>query len=504
MPNLNKRNSKYYFYLALLIVSSVPLFIFSNKGNVLSDRVIKIESKSTGINFASNNDLTNFKYPSKISGAQSVKEDYSYKEFTMPRDEVSEGVPSEAHLRRRKNSGICYFFENKTTAQKKSLKDSKYEYYPKVKFYSNDSTENDTYWQVVAQTSGVKITGGTEKCGVMLFPLNKDVNQLIKVKNTEKKVTKMIRDGTTVSKKVLQVVYNPSIPGGNLIKKYNFNSPDLLTSRHITFFRDMSQNSFRLSVVSKITFNKFPPIKNNVVLNESLFVDCYKNGKNCIESGNADYLAILKESKACELLNSGKINEVWVYAPPGTGLWESNMAGPNNQVFDINSPPTLDSTCKKLLPIMGFDYSVDRGLHNFGHRAERTLMKVFNQSISNWEPGINTGFNRFAMSDKLNPGKAACGDIHLSPQSKSNYDYFTSEYASVKSNCHEYKNYPLINFSYRDVSCEMWGGCDEHGFFKFWWSNLPRNKGTNYDQYAKKTVLNNWWLYVFEPQRAIK
>lgn len=502
MPNktLNSKikSKKYFLYLLLLIVFSIPLFVFSNKDNVLSERVIR--DAAVGVAFENVDNIGAFRFPDKITGAESVKENYNYREFTMPR----EGVPKEAHLRRNKNSGICYFYDNKDTAQKKSLSDSKYEYYPKVRFYSDDPLEDNTYWKVVAQTSGVKITGGTEKCGVMIFPLNRDVFQLIKVKDVNKKVTKMVRDGSTVSKKVLQVVYNPILGNTNLVKKYNFNSPDDLTLKHIVFFRDTSQNSFRFTVVSKVNLNKFPPNKNKTVLTEASFFDCYKNGKNCINSGDADYLEILKETKACELLNAGKINEVWIYAPPGTGLWEANLAGPNNQVFDINSPPTLNSTCKKLLPIMGFDYSVDRGLHNFGHRAERTLMKVFNGGISNWTPGLNTGFNRFAMSDKLNPGKAACGDIHLTPASKSDYDYFTNDYKSVKSNCHEYKNYPLVNFSYRDVHCEMWGGCDEHGFFKFWWNNLPRNKGTNYDHYSKKTVLNNWWLYVFEPQRALK
>lgn len=500
---MNKKFFKYFrikIAIVFVIVFAVGLFLYFERGSVLSDRIIRDSSRSAGLNFQNNLNNPNFSKPIRITGSKTQIENYNYREFTMP----PEGTINEPRLMRSNYSGMCYFFANPNSGQKRRIGNSTYDFYENVSFNSKNSNENSQKWKVIAQTSGPKISGGEEKCGVLLFRQNQNPFNLIKVNSPNKNVRVMEKDIQVLNKKVLQVVYNPIFNGTSLISKYNFKNPNTLTQNHILFFREVSQRTLNFSVVSRINFNKFPPNKNKVYFDEKSYDDCYKRNTNCLNLGEADYLEMLRETKACELLNEGKIDEVWVYSPPLTGLWESNMAGPNNLVFDINSPPTLNSTCRKLLPIMGFNYEVDRGIHNFGHRAERTLMRVFNQSLSNWAPGFNTGFNRFAMSNKLNPGRAACGDIHLTPQSRSDYDYYTNDYPSVKSNCHEFKNYPLINNEYRDVHCEMWGGCDEIGFFKFWWSNLPRNKGTNFDVYSRKTVLNNWWLYVFEPQRAIR
>ena len=471
-------------------------FLYQNNQNVLSERISSKESLVR----TSNVDSGEYKRPTDITGKIQIIESYNYNEFTIPREYPSKNV----YLERKENSGLCYFYGEKSKSIRKNIGKSTYDYYSNVEFRSEISDENSKTWKVVAQISGPRISGGISKCGVLLFNLNDNVDKLVKFLVPGKKIEVMEKDLTKINKKVLEVIYNPQFGRVSLIQKYKFYNPSILTRNHINFFSNISQKTLNYTKVQTLTFNRFPPNKNKIYYNEKNYDECYKQDKNCLNLGEGDYLEMLKETKACELLNSGKIDELWVYSPPLTGFYESNMAGPNNQVFDINSSPTLDSNCKKLLPIMGFNYEVDRGIHNFGHRAERTLMKVFNGTISDWRPGMNTGFNRFTMSDKNNPGKAACGDIHLTPSSKSDYDYYTGDYSSVKSNCYEYANYPLINFEYRDVHCEMWGGCDEIGFFKFWWSNFPKNKGTNFDNHSKKKLLNNWWLYVFEPQNALK
>ncbi|HEY4157104.1 MAG TPA: hypothetical protein VGM29_03370, partial [Polyangiaceae bacterium] len=92
-------------------------------------------------------------------------------------------------------------------------------------------------------------------------------------------------------------------------------------------------------------------------------------------SGNIafEYNKVLTDFSLCEKKNAGLIDEVWVFADPFGGLYESRLAGPD--AFPYNSPPLLGTTCNGQLPIMGLNYeaSTPNAVHSFGHRIEATM-----------------------------------------------------------------------------------------------------------------------------------
>jgi len=212
---------------------------------------------------------------------------------------------------------------------------------------------------------------------------------------------------------------------------------------------------------------------------------------DCHNPDIANYLDILKLTDACTLLNKGEIDELWMWGGPYFGFYESNVAGPKG--FFVNSGPTTGSTCEKILPIMGFNYErgQNEAIHNFGHRAESVMKEVY----GSWKPEKTHGWNSFSLLDKDVKGKAGCGNIHYTSNSTREYIYDTT--SKVLSNCAEYKFFPNINGVYKEVSCSAWG-CNELGYYKYWWTNFPQNEGKSIDPIINKEIQNNWLLYVFD------
>lgn len=93
-------------------------------------------------------------------------------------------------------------------------------------------------------------------------------------------------------------------------------------------------------------------------------------------------------------------------------FWESNLAGPNG--YGLNSPPTLGSTCNRLITIMGFNYerTYDLMMHSFGHRVEFAMSQVY----GGWQPDESTAWNRFSLLNKNLAGHAGCGNVRREPQ----------------------------------------------------------------------------------------
>lgn len=92
----------------------------------------------------------------------------------------------------------------------------------------------------------------------------------------------------------------------------------------------------------------------------------------------------------CGKLNRGEIDEVWIYNGPWFGFYKSTLVGPGAYAF--NSPPVGGAhNCNKLLPIIRTspERIVDEAVHNFTHRAEATMAKVYgswqeNDTSHNW------------------------------------------------------------------------------------------------------------------------
>jgi len=190
--------------------------------------------------------------------------------------------------------------------------------------------------------------------------------------------------------------------------------------------------------------------------------------------------------------NNGDIDEVWVYAFPFGGMYESILAGPG--AFWWNAPPLPHPGLEKILSIMGWNYErgVAEAMHSMGHRFESALWHVYgrwnNQSTdpNNWEI--------FTRINKDNPGKANVGNIHYPPNGMSDYDYSNPNY--VVTYADNWKRYPYLLNQTRSVNCSEWT-CGELNYMRWWFRHLPRYTGIT------DSILNDWWYYALDYYAAV-
>ncbi len=298
------------------------------------------------------------------------------------------------------------------------------------------------------------------------------------------------------SPKVLLVVFNPIIEsqgGQKLTQLKGWNDPDGLTSNAFSELLTNSGSLANYTIAEKIELDEIPVNKDGFQYTDEGYLECANSGGSaCHSPDGADYLKILAKVGACEKRNSGAIDEVWMWGGPWFGFWESNLTGPGS--FWYNSDPTTGTTCEKPLPIMGFNY--ERGLNEmfegYAHRVEATMKQVY----STWEPKYTHNWNKFALLDADVPGQGGCGNAHLAVNSPSNTGYNTTDTRTVKSQCDDFLNYPNVSGNFKDTSCTAWG-CSPAGYYKWWYSHLPKNDGVGPDG-----RLNSWWTYILDPQKA--
>ncbi len=190
--------------------------------------------------------------------------------------------------------------------------------------------------------------------------------------------------------------------------------------------------------------------------------------------------------------NNGTIDEIWVYAFPFGGMYESILAGPG--AFWWNAPPLPHPGLEKTLSIMGWNYErgVAEAMHSMGHRFESAIWHAYgrwdNQSSdpNNWEI--------FTRINKDNPGKANVGNIHFPPNGTSDYDYSNPAYVNTYAD--NWKRYPYLLNQTRSLNCSEWG-CGQLGYMRWWFSHIPRFTGIT------DSILNDWWYYAIDYYEAV-
>ena len=203
----------------------------------------------------------------------------------------------------------------------------------------------------------------------------------------------------------------------------------------------------------------------------------------------ADYPKLLKDYGAIDLINAGRVDEVWIFGGPYFGFHESGMVGP--KAFYINGGVYDRVPVKRTFAVMGFNY--ERGaaemLHNLCHRTESTMTRVY----GGWKAEqLTTNWARFAANVKQS-GEAGVGSCHYPPNADSDYDYANER--KVQSTAVDWLSYPKLTGRKSVVNRDTWGGPDYHrNYMKWWFSHLPRAAGVN-ETDGKR---NNWWRYVFD------
>ncbi len=296
-----------------------------------------------------------------------------------------------------------------------------------------------------------------------------------------------------IRNKVLVVVFDPPMDedGRTLRETMRWNHPDQLAN---AFGREILQDSSglaRYEIVERVVLPEFPRFKDGFRYTPETYWRVLQGVEPPHQPEQADYLDILRRLNALERVARGEVDEIWVFAFPHGGFYESVMGGKG--AFWCNGPVLKGTeTCPRRFVVMGFSYErgVGEMLESFGHRAESIMARTFSglQGEANlWE--------RFTRYDLKAPGRAAVGTIHFAPNSERDYDWGNPRY--VPSECYDWlNNFPNFQGDVRQVNAQEWGNGDLLQHHRWWLKHLPHVAGRT------NGIHHNWWQYILWPDNV--
>lgn len=292
-----------------------------------------------------------------------------------------------------------------------------------------------------------------------------------------------------IAPKILLYIYNPIMENRGsrrMNEVYGWQNPVDLTNQIVQSFRTHSHDLVRYNIVGTQIVDAYPYLQDGFRYNDTTFDTAYTTGN--YHEGTFDYVRFVNENNLTQRVDNGEIDEVWVYAFPGAGMWESAMAGTG--AYWINGVPYPETGGERAFVIMGwnFERGLAEALHSYGHRSESIMV----HSYGSWEPNQNHNWNRFTLLDSQAPGLGGVGNIHFPVNGTSDYDYGNSR--MVTSNADDWYNYPYFTGATRTFNYREWDptNTDSHGgYMKWWYDHLPHmaSKGTDH-------FLANWWRYI--------
>jgi hypothetical protein len=304
---------------------------------------------------------------------------------------------------------------------------------------------------------------------------------------------------TAVRPRVLVVVYALRLPSGaggdggagrGLVELCGFNDPRALTESFIADLAEVSAGYLRYEIAETLVLDALPPKRDGFCYDAASYLRCWQAGGGWHEPDLVDYRVVLDQLRVVRRIESGELDEIWLWGPPYAGFWESTMAGPD--AYFCNSDPVDLSSCARRFIVMGFNYErgVGEMLESFGHRAESLLSRAFGGWQQRGDP-TNHAWDRFSSYDLLAPGQSGCGNLHFAPNSERDYDWGNPR--PVWSACNGWPNFPDGPWERRKVDCREWGNGDIRAHHKWWLAHLPRRPGET------DGIRNNWWSYLVTP-----
>ena len=293
--------------------------------------------------------------------------------------------------------------------------------------------------------------------------------------------------------KVLLVIYD--FMGGSsgdlsLRQRLGWSDPSNLAEQFIQDLQLASNSYCNYEIVESLVLNGYPVKEDGFRYAREEYSSAWRSRTGFHQPDWADYGQIVSSLNLSELVHLRKIDEVWLFAGPYAGFYESRMVGPG--AFWCNSPPIegYESISRRYV-IMGFNYErgVGEMLESYGHRAESVMNQVYRK-----KRGSSNLWERFTRHEKTHPGQAEVGTIHFAPNSLRDYDWGNK--SSVSSRCDSWLAYPDLSGQPRLVNCDDWGGGDTRRHHVWWLKRLPRAAGVT------GGIADNWWEYIVDPNRA--
>ncbi|MCU0492130.1 MAG: hypothetical protein MUD01_11110 [Chloroflexaceae bacterium] len=293
-----------------------------------------------------------------------------------------------------------------------------------------------------------------------------------------------------VQRKVATIVFNPPVPSaGNrpLNQVMGWNRPEDLIPKYIDDLRYCSYGYANYQVVEENNVGYFPVKEDGFAYSADEFVACMRQGSGFHQPDGVNYHRILADFDIINKVNSGAIDEVWMFGFPYAGFYESRMAGPG--AFWCNAPPLegTDNATRRFV-IMGYNYErgVGEMLENMGHRAESIMQQTYRYTF-----GEDNVWQRFTRYDKTHPGQAEVGIVHFAPNSERDYDWGNP--IPVLSRCHTWRRFPDLSGEPQEYTCTEWGDGDIRLHHIWWFRHFPHITG------SANGVAYNWWQYVIDP-----
>ena len=169
-----------------------------------------------------------------------------------------------------------------------------------------------------------------------------------------------------------------------------WNNPYDLADQFAEAMSEVSYGNVNYTIAETIELNELPADKDGIAYTAEEYYDTLIEACNATggrywsypglrDSGfNFDYEKYFEKYDVYEKVNSGAIDEVWIFAGPivGTTLFESMMTG--EDAFWINGTPLKKEGCKNFVTY-GFNYERGLGemLEDAGHRTERTMDMIY-------------------------------------------------------------------------------------------------------------------------------
>jgi hypothetical protein len=297
----------------------------------------------------------------------------------------------------------------------------------------------------------------------------------------------------SLSPRVLLITYNPIIHsegGRRLVDVLGWRDVDELCKTYIADLRECSKGFLDYQIVQQIEADTWPVKVDGFRYDEDSFLRCWRAKNGFHDPDAVDYNAIIEEYDLVARVNADQIDEVWLFAFPYAGFYESHMVGPG--AFWCNSPALPRDDVTRKFVIMGFNYERGVGpmLESFGHRVESIMRHTWRH-----HKGKENLWEQFILYDKKAPGQANVGWMHYAPNSLTDYDWGNE--TKVLSNCDDWLNFPNFQGTVREVNCSDWGNGDMRAHHKWWYDRLPNAPGHTMG------ISNNWWWYGVDPN-AVK
>ncbi len=246
-----------------------------------------------------------------------------------------------------------------------------------------------------------------------------------------------------------------------------------------------------------------------------------RNRRSCYPSttGRFDYTSLFGRviedtSTLADLVNSGEIDDVWIFADPTSGLHPAVLVVPETDAgYELMAPAIQMPGLTKRVAVMGFNHDRDEvtALRLYAHRAEQALAAVWNGNLYP-SCAVNaldaSRFNEFTRIHECTllyatgtPEPGSVGRVMLSPNAAGmDPDAVIDPYrrpldeTPAANDADKWLYYPDEPPVETEVSltCQWWG-CSEYGYYMWWLGHIPVAGGFDGETY------NNLWPYIVQP-----